>query len=814
MPPVARRVAGILVLSLAITLAPAADRDAEGIAFFEKQVRPLLVEHCYRCHSADAKSLKGGLRLDTRAGVRAGGESGPALVPGDPERSRLIQAVRRANPDQAMPPKTTLDAGQVAVLVEWVRRGAPDPREGTAMPAKPPPKPAWALAPLLPVVAPVPRDHAWSRTPIDRFIAAGLDAAGLAPSPAADPLTLLRRTSIDLTGLPPTPDEIAACAADHGSDAYERMVDRLLASPRHGERWARHWLDLARFAESHGFEQDYDRPTAWPYRDFVVDAFNRDLPYDTFVQWQVAGDELAPQDIQARRATGFLAAGIHATQITKNQAEKERYDELDDLVNTVGTTMLGLTTGCARCHDHKFDPISSHDYYALAATFTTTVRSEQIVGPGGEQDVAALAAFKRDHAALEAPLRALERSRLATVPADWLAKPPPSPPKDAAAALAKPPAQRDVADDGVLLAWYRSLDAEWKQFDKAVRDHASKQPKPGTTLICSEGVPAVRLHTQGPDFYPETWELRRGSLDHKVAVAQPGFLSVLSTPTAESRWRLPPPSGATTSHRRAALARWLTDVEHGAGRLLARVVVNRLWQHHFGRGIVATPSDFGAQGDLPTHPALLDWLANELIAQGWRLKPIHRLILLSSVWRQGSGDAAQRTKDPTNRWWGRRDARRLEAEAIRDGMAFAAGTLDLRMGGPGTLADDQPRRALYFTIKRSRLIPFLTQFDFPNPIQGVAVRPPTTTAPQSLFLMNHPTVRRFAAALAARIRPAGSTPDAALTAAWLRTHGRPPTAGEQAAAQRFLAAYAAGDAAAWTDLCHGLLCANGAIYVD
>ncbi len=326
--------------------------------------------------------MRGGLLLDTRAGWTKGGDSGPAIVPGDLENSLLVQAVRYTEPDIQMPPKGKLPDEAIAVLVEWVKRGAPDPRIGPASVKKERTidleegRKWWAFRPLVRPEPPQVRDEAWCRTPIDRFILARLEEKRIRPAREANRRPWLRRASFDLTGLPPTPEEIDAFLADSSTDAFEKALDRLLASPSYGERWARHWLDLARFAESHGFEHDYDRPTAFPYRDFVIEALNRDLPYDTFVRWQLAGDEIAPDDPLALKATGFLAAGVHSTQITANQVEKERYDELDDIVHTTGTAMLGLTIGCARCHDHKFDPIPQRDYYRLVSVFTTTVRTE------------------------------------------------------------------------------------------------------------------------------------------------------------------------------------------------------------------------------------------------------------------------------------------------------------------------------------------------------------------------------------------------------------------------------------------------------
>jgi mono/diheme cytochrome c family protein len=733
-------VVGVFALSAAPQAAARA--DADGLAFFEQDVRPLLIAHCYECHSAEAKKPKGGLLLDSRAGWTKGGASGPAIVPGEPAKSLLIQAVRH-EADLQMPPKGKLTAKQIDVLVHWVKQGAPDPRaDGAARPAAPTigldqGRQFWSFQPLQPTAPPRVENPAWCRTPIDHFILARLEAKGIAPNAATDRRRLIRRASFDLLGLPPTPEEVEAFVRDPAPDAYGRLLDRLLASPHYGERWGRHWLDLARFAESHGYEQDYDRPNAYPYRDFVIKAFNEDLPYDTFVRWQIAGDEYEPDNPLALTATGFLAAGTHATQITANQAEKERYDELDDMVRTIGTTMLGLTLGCARCHDHKYDPIPNADYYHLVAVFATTVRSD---------------------------------------------------------------------------------------YDIPLRDQVP--PAKLKALICSEGVKAVRLHTQGRDFYDPVHALKRGDPNQKIEVAQPGFVQVLMrAPEGEKHWQLAPPAGWRTSYRRRGLAGWITDVEQGAGALLARVIVNRLWQHHLGRGLVATPSDFGAQGERPTHPELLDWLAQELVRNGWHLKPIHKLILNSSVYLQDGGmDERRLAADRDNTLFWRQPTRRLEAEAIRDAMLAVSGTLDTRQFGPGTLDLRQARRSIYFFIKRSRLIPMMMLFDAPDSLQDLASRPTTTIAPQALLLLNSPIVRDHATAFACRLLSkamAGS--EEVVEGAYRLALSRPPTADELADAVAFLRqqteAYRGDgktDAAelALGDFCQALLSLNEFVYID
>jgi hypothetical protein len=997
----------------------------DDTAFFESKVRPILVERCYACHSAGAEKLRGNLYLDTKAGWQKGGDSGPAVEPGDADNSLLIQAIRYDDPVYKMPPKGKLPDAEIAILTDWVTRGAPDPRSGEAKPAAKrvidleAGRQHWAFQPLM--VAPPPSVEAetWVRTPIDRFILARLEAEGLSPSPEPERRILVRRAFYDLIGLPPTPEELDRWVNDSAVDWYERMIDQLLDRPEYGERWARHWLDLARFAESHGFEHDYDRPTAYTYRDFVIEALNRDLPYDTFVRWQLAGDESAPNDNLALKATGFLAAGVHSTQITKNQVEKERYDELDDIVNTTGTAFLGLTIGCARCHDHKYDPIPTNDYYRMVATFTTTVRSEVELPSDPEGYAKALAKYEVEHAPYVEALARFEadelpdrlgrwerdrRDRSAGEP-HWVVLEPSKVESKGGAtferlddgsfraggknpdfdtytivapchlgeinaikieALADPslaangpgrasngnfaltdvslkvgplygigktvepglinpkatfeqtglpiaaaidddpksgwavdpqfgqdhaavlelaadvrpdagstltftlrfannaghnigrirvsatdsPRPVGLGDDGIpadvrpilelaaesrsdeqraaLLTWYRTIDTRWRALKRALDDHAATAPrKEGEkALISTEGLPAVRLHTQGADFLEATHFLRRGDPNQKDGVAEPGFLQVLmSAPENEQHWQTSPPEGWRTSYRRRALAEWITDTEGGAGHLLARVIVNRLWQHHLGRGIVATPSDFGAQGAPPSHPELLDWLAVELIQGGWRLKPIHKLIMTSAAYRQGSHvDESKASKDIENLLFWRQERRRLEAEPIRDAMLATSGLLDPRMFGPGSLDERMRRRSVYFTVKRSKLIPMMTLFDAPDALVPIAARSSTTVAPQSLLLMNSPVVREWAAGFANRVlHREGESIDDAIRRAYLLTLSRVPTSDELDDARSFLDQQTAthrgagrgdGVEAAWTDFGQVLFSLNEFVSIE
>jgi hypothetical protein len=862
---------------------------------------------------------------------------------------------------------------------------------------KPAPSPKeswWAFQSLTTAVPPEVRNTEWVQTPIDRFILAPLEVQELSPAPPADRRTLLRRVYLDLLGMPPSAEELETFVNDPSPtpDAWRTVVRRLLERPQYGEQWARYWLDVARFAESSGFEHDYDRPAAYHYRDFVIRALNDDMPYDQFVRWQLAGDEFAPDEPLALMATGFLGAGVFPTQITANEVERTRYDAMDDMLATTGTAMLGLTIGCARCHDHKSDPISANEYYRLLSTFTTTTRSEldldlnpadfrrrkdafdaaqapldaglqayeqrelpyrfdawiasggariappawqvlafsnvhskggasfrrlddgsyRVEGKNGDSDVYTFATqlpdssriaalrlealsdpslvqggpgradngniglsrirvfsspkadgsasnevpiasaratfqqntnnlavaraldtdphtgwaidprFGTNHAAVftfDQPL-AVEPGHTLTVVLEFqlntrhnigrprlsVSSDPQAPlegdelPAPIAPLLAKlyaDPSQFSTltpAERAVLINWWKPSDPGWKSLAHTAETHRRSVPKPKLTkvLTCTEGNTPVRMHTQGADFFNETYILNRGSTDQKRGVATQGFLQVLArVPDAEQRWNWTPPVGAKFSGRRRALANWITDHEHGAGHLLARVIVNRLWQHHFGRGLVETPNDFGLQGSRPTHPELLDWLAAELIRQGWRLKPIHEWILTSAAY-QVSSDRARPDSESAASVRGPESyrafiPRRLTAEAIRDSLLAVSGVLDPAMYGPGTLQANSTRRSIYFTVKRSQMIPAMQVFDAPEPLVSQATRPATTVAPQALLLMNSPQGRDWAAYFARRIaHEKGTSPDVTVRRAYALALSREPSDSELETATNFL----------------------------
>lgn len=812
-----------------------AEKMVKGLALFKSHVKPVIEAKCLRCHGG--KKIESDFDLSDREGLLKGGQIGVAVVPGKSRESPLVKLIQHAKEPHMPQDGAKLPAEAIARIIEWIDLGAPydNPLVASKLKGKPwtervlpaSAKAWWSFAPLTKPAIPEMKNAAWGENSVDRFILAKLEEAKITPNVAATSEQLLRRASFDLIGLPPTPDQIDAFRKDSASTtpqaAYERLIDKLLASPHYGERWGRHWLDLARFAESHGFEHDYDRPTAYHYRDFVIEALNQDLPYNTFVKWQIAGDEYEPTNNLALKATGFLAAGVHSTQITKSEVEKHRYDEMDDKLSTIATGMLGLTVGCARCHDHKYDPIPQRDYYRMLATFTTTVRSEVEAKPFPEAYVKAKAAFDKTHQPIVDKAEAFARDELIKRFAEWEKKPalPPKTPGNIASLLRVPAEKRSPEQQTELLKWYRTIDAEAKKLDQTVLASAKKAPAAPKMLVATEGLSAIRLHSQGEDFFPETYFLRRGDPANKEGVATQGFLQVMMpTADAASRWWTPAPAGWRTSYRRRAFAEWITDVEHGAGPLLARVIVNRLWQHHMGRGIVATPSDFGTRGEPPTHPELLDHLAQELIKNGWRLKPIHKLIMTSAAYQQSTAvDSAKVKIDRDNKLFWRHPSRRLEAEIIRDAILAVSGDLDAKLFGPGTLDENSKRRSIYFTVKRSKLIPMMVIFDAPEALSGMAARPTTTIAPQALHLMNNPQVRQAARGFARRIANEPNL-DKAVHQAYLRALARPPSRDELADGIAFVETQmrtyreAQRREAALADFCQVLMCLNEFIYVD
>jgi len=703
-------------------------------------VHALLAQHCVSCHGAEKQ--KAGLRLDSREAVLSGAKSGVVVQPGRPDESVLVR-LTDAKADPHMPPKGQLAAAEVATLAAWVAGLAPPP-----ITPKTSGRDHWAFRPLARPLPPTVADAGWVRTPVDAFVLARLEAAGLKPAPSAGKAALIRRASFDLIGLPPTPEEVQAFIADSSPGAFATVVDRLLASPHYGERWARHWLDLARFAESNGIGEDRDRPTAWRYRDYVVRSFNADKPYGRFIAEQLAGDEIAAQDADALIATGFCRHHPSVDEIRPADAEKYRLDELDDVISTTGTVFMGLTVGCARCHDHKIDPISQRDYYRLLAVFSTSVKKDVPVPVAGGDPLVAAG------------------------------------PADDQAAKSGKVARRAPADTIM-----------------AITD-GGRAPKPCRILL-------------------------RGDLRNPGPVVEPGVPEVLS---GAGRFAAAKTIGATTGLRRG-LAEWLASAQHP---LTWRVWANRVWQYHFGRGVVDSSSNFGFGGDRPSHPELLDWLAVELARTG-QIKPLHRLILLSNTWQQSTVlSPATATRDPDGALIARQLPRRVEAECLRDAMLTVAGTLNRTAGGPSIhpriptaviaanrmskwpeVAKEGPehwRRSIYVFVKRTLALPMLELFDQPSPTNSCERRTVSSIPTQALLLLNGDFTNEQSGHFARRVQAdVGSDPARQVERAWWLALGRAPTAAETTEARAFSTARGATGLA---DLCHVLFCTNEFAYTD
>jgi hypothetical protein len=937
------------------------------LAFFETKIRPVLAENCSKCHGV-AKQ-KGMLRLDSRAGLLKGGDSGPALVPGNPERSLLIKALSYRDPDLQMPPRGKLPEQQLASIRTWIEKGAPWPEERTRQKSAGPAKfdlkersKHWSLQPLRPVVLPPVKNRSWSQSPIDQLILAKLEASGLAPAPAADRRTLLRRVTFDLIGLPPTPAEMDAFLADRSPQAFARVVDRLLASPHYGERWGRHWLDLVRYAETAGHEFDFELPDAYRYRDYIIRAFNADLPYDQLVTEHIAGDRLDhprrhPEEHFNESVLGTGFWHLHESRHSPVDVRIDQADRLDNQVDVFAKTFLGLTVACARCHDHKFDAISTRDYYALYG-YLESSRYDR--------------AFIDDPAPLRAKIwefKQLQRQILALTFRAGGVRP-----------LSQPGPMRLMppALNATTIADFRSGSFQnWFVSGEAFGDGPSK---PGAALLQADArrpiktfVPAGLAHSglvsgrlqgvmRSPTFVLDRRHLHYRTLglggrirlvidgyqlirepiygglevivhsgDHLRWITQdvsmwqghrayielvddgPGYLGVeqiLSNdgapPAVEETPTLPGPEiseaavpqvkhlleqyrrfEADLGTPRRALA--LTDgtpvdecvflrgnpkllgervprrflevfggtnekapprasgrrelarrlVDPAATPILPRVLVNRLWQHHFGRGIVASPDDFGVLGQAPTHPELLDFLATELVRQGWSLKKMHRLMLLSSTYQMASrAEPMTEARDPQNKLLHRMPLQRLEAEAIRDSLLAVSGRLDGTMFGPsvpphltafmvgrgrpeasGPL-DGAGRRSIYQNVRRNFLMPFFLAFDYPTPFSTRGRRDSSNVPAQALTLMNNPFLLEQADLWARHLLAEKSlSTSERIERMYLRALGRRPAEVEISDIQAFLDGQgrvygSAEDPRAWRDLCQVIFNLKEFIYIN
>ncbi len=789
---------GLAIVSPSAATA-AGPADDAGVTFFEKKVRPILADQCYDCHGPESGKGKAKLRVDSLEALLRGGDSGPAIIQGEPDRSLLILAVRHDGA-VAMPPKNKLAADEIAALTAWVKMGAPWPAssKGTTPPPSAPSgdgpqewgkgaREFWAFQPLKPANPPRVADTQWPRTPIDEFLLARLEAAGLHPAAPADKRTLIRRASLDLIGLPPTSEEVDAFLRDDSSSAFERVVDRLLASPRYGERWGRHWLDVARYADSNGMDDNLAYTDAWRYRDYVIAAFNADKPFARFLEEQLAGDILAENDPPHRDslviATGFLALG--PKMLAEDDAVKQQMDIVDEQLDTTGRVFLGLTVGCARCHDHKFDPLAMTDYYGLAGIFksTKTMITHRVdskwntTGLGGSQASLRLEDLKQ----------IIDRHDNALVNGNT---------------NKMSPEERAAHTD--LL-------------EKAKAEYATI---PKAMSVVEGNVGDVEVFLRGN-------HLTRGP------VAPRRFPTILAG-TKQA------PLGTSQSGR-LDLARWLASPNNP---LTARVLVNRVWRWHFGQGLVRSVDNFGKLGQLPSHPELLDWLAKQFLNDGGSVKSLQKRIMLSSVYQMSTqwNDQAAKT-DPENQWLWRMPRRRMDAEVIRDSLLSVSGQLDLTMGG--TLLTSTPfenltltglgrlseayqsrRRSVYLPILRSALYDQFQAFDYPDPAVSNGDRMTTTVASQALFMMNGWAMKLASEHLAQTLLADGKASDQErMQSASLRLFGRPAEPAELKEWQTFLERYQSASSLAdqtpekrrslaWQGFCRALMSSNEFVYIN
>ena len=819
----------------ALFLIPLAATAAEGDAFFRERVEPLLKQRCYECHSHEGK-IKGGLVLDSRSGWQAGGDSGAVLMPRSLEKSRLIEAVRYTNPDMEMPPKAKLPESEIAVLEEWVKRGAPDPRETVAV-ADAVKKTGvdveegrrhWSYQPVRDTAPPAVHDQAWPLNEVDAFVLAKQEAAGLQPGPEAEAHVWLRRVTFDLTGLPPTEGEIQHFLADlkrdnqtrgqsdkeksislsphpivssSGSSPNESVVDRLLSSRAYGERWARHWLDLVGYAEQIGTEGKVFAEHAWRYRDYLVESFHQDKPFDRFIREQLAGDLLPAASPQERRenliATGFIVLGdVDINAIDKLKME---HDFVDSQVSKVGTAFLGMTLGCVRCHDHKFDAIGQQDYYALAGMFRSTKTT-----------------FKTGHGIW---------SNIQRVP------------------LPELEADREVArNHEQKLAGWRQEKQKLEAESKALGDKPDAAGKKRLDELKKE-ITALELRIgHGEYFHPgkpqaiAVQDVEKPA-DMRVTIRGNPYALGDTMPRGLVRVAMwgPQPKIPAGQSGRLELADWIADARNP---LTARIAVNRVWQKLFGEGLVRSVDYFGTRGDTPSHPKLLDHLAHHFMKEGWSQKKLIRMLALSRTYRLASGNPP--SKDPENKLLTRMNRQRLDAESIRDAMLVASGRLAAPSGGPGlplefpenitglplTEKGNHPQfslkkeresqaveRTLYLPVVRTGTQPGTARlrdvFDFPQPAQFTSKRSETTVPTQSLYLLNADLIRERGEDLAKTLLAIQEDDASRLARLWLRVLNRPITAAEREDALAFLqTSKAAGETPAWTELARALFGTN------
>ncbi|WP_442511167.1 PSD1 and planctomycete cytochrome C domain-containing protein [Novipirellula sp. SH528] len=794
----------------------------DQLDFFESKIRPLLIDRCYECHSEDLQESE--LRVDTLAGMLTGGLAGPSLVPGKPTSSLLVTAVRYQDNDLKMPPNEKLSDIQIADIIRWVEMGAPHPDSGDVGPIAQrgdvdieQGRKHWAFQPPVKVTPPAiahmsprgseDRQQNDAPNPIDAFILAKLHSEGLRPNPPADKRTLLRRATFDLIGLPPTSEEIDAFLADDSADAFAHVVDRLLASPHYGERWGRHWLDIARYADSNGLDENVVHGNAWRYRDYVVRSLNNDKPYNDFLVEQLAGDLLdSGDDFKLRNerliATGYLVLGPKV--LAEQDQAKMEMDIIDEQLDTVGRSIMGLTLGCARCHTHKFDPISHHDYYGLAGIFksTQTMDSYKTVAKWHENTIetpdqtAKLEQHQQQIASQEKLIT--ERVAEATAKLD----PPP--------AAETKPEEIEKQFPAETLAVIKQLRDELKKLKDAV-------PELPTAMGVTEGkIADTSVHLRGSHL----------TLGDVVPRRVPEVLAIDN-----------PPAISADHSGRLEFARWLTSGNHP---LTARVMVNRLWRGHFGKGLVSTVDNFGLKGSPPSHPELLDWLAVRFVERGWSIKEMHRLIMMSETYQRSSDFVPENAEaDPGNQWYWRYNLRRLEAEAIRDGLLAVSGTLDRTTGGNimqyknreyvfnHTSEDkskyDSSRRSIYVPVIRNHLYDMFQLFDYNDASVLTGDRNTSTIAPQALFLMNSELVAELALAFADRLLESEPDAEPRIDRLYLETYGRHASAAELSDASNFLTQFRAfqqesdsdtdPERLAWQALCQAIVSSSEFVYL-
>lgn len=783
--------------------------EADEAKRFEQHIRPLLASQCIKCHGP-AKQ-EGGLRLDSREAMLAGGDSGPVLVPGEIEESLIVEAVRYESYE--MPPAGKLPDAEIAQLVDWIAAGAVWPEHGepireAAGQISDSDRQWWAFQPLQQPEVPQVAGDDWSRTEIDRFVYQRLAEHEMTPAPQASKQQLLRRLYYDLVGVPPTPAETAAFLADDSPAAWEQLIDQLLDDERYGEHWGRYWLDLVRYAESDGWNQDAYRPHIWRYRDYVVRSFNQDKPYPQFVREQLAGDEIPGGDPEALTATGYLRLGIY--EYNQRDARSHWNDIMNEITDVTADVFLGMGMACARCHDHKFDPILQKDYFRLRAFFEPLIWRDDVPQATPEQLAeyeAQLAQWQAATVEVQAQIDALlqpyhDRRWRATV--DMF-------PLEIQACFHKPVEQRTSWEHQMAYLIGRQFSEEgggplrsMTQADKDRHEELKKQlaefdhlkPQPLPALMTAADFPYAHSPTVIAD-HPDAEPI------------EPGYLTVLCD---GSPAELEPLEARPSSGRRTALAQWIGRADNP---LTTRVIVNRIWQQHFGQGIVPTASDFGRLGRRPTHPELLDWLTLAFIDDGWSLKKLHKRILLSAVWQQSSlhpQAAEYQMKDPGDDLLWRFRVNRLTAEQIRDSALVASGELKQQLGGP-SIAGSEPRRSLYVKFQRNNPDTFLQLFDIANGLVSIAERNKTTTPVQSLMMLNGNWMLQRAEKMAARLQAQQvSTTEELLTQAFALAWGREPDSEERSRAQQFVGEPL--DADRLVDLCHVLLNSNEFLYID